>query len=237
MCGFPSTSPAAALSYNIQYGLGVAVAADGTLYASGFGSGLAGYIVRVSAGIAQRIAGSGGNSYIPSSGPALSFDLCMQSHLQVDTSGDLFVSAGCSGRLLRIPNGSTTAISVAGQGYGGMGISPQPGSSVYLQNTIGLAFDPVSEDIYIPIQDPYSGGSGVAFIDKSTERLQQLPGSGWMRPRAGAFDRAGNLYLADEVGPSIRQFPRLTPLTASATRSNTALSTRSPWQSVQQQHS
>lgn len=168
-------------------------------------------IFRIADGLLSNFAGNGALGSQGDGGPALFASLAAPIGLAIDAAGSLLITEMLGNRVQKIQNGIITT--VAGSGARGPLGDNGPATSAQFYYPVGLAISP-SGNIYVA--DGYNSrvrrisngaittavGTGMQGFagDGGPPNLAQLAG-----PAALAFDRAGNLYIADQWNHRIRK--------------------------------
>jgi sugar lactone lactonase YvrE len=151
---------------------GIAIAPDGTVYVSDY---VGGRVFRLDArGKLVSIAGGG----VSGDGPASQASLYYPAGIAVDSNGDVYLADTLGGSVRRIDrsgNLSTVAIILGAQA-----VVISSGGTMYISGWYG------------EIRSIDSNGNR-AFVDMSSLRAPAL------KPGYMAFDRSGNLYIADRA--------------------------------------
>lgn len=171
-------------------------------------------ILRVTpSGDLTGFAGNGFFGNAGNGGPAATADVGAPRGLAFDPAGNLVFTSGAGSTVRRItPGGTVTMVAGGGAGFAGDG---GPASSARFLNLIGVAVDAAGN---IFLAD--TGNHRIRRIDAATNVVTTFAGTGTAgfagdggpadaaqlnAPRFLAFDRAGNLYVADVVNHRIRR--------------------------------
>jgi len=158
------------------------------------------------------------SGYSGDNGPATSAKLGQVYHLATDANGNLYMADFGSG-VVRKVDSSGTITTYAGGGTAPVTATPQPATSVNLNNgPVGLATD-AAGNLYVLGLGP-NNAPGV-FVVNSSQQISRLAGGGStlvnggaanfedINPNAIAVDSFGDLYISDaynhlvsEVGPN-----------------------------------
>ena len=210
-CGFSGDGdPAPAAQLNGPTGL--VVDATGRVFIADTGNNA---IRMVSAGNITTVAGIGGSAgYDGDGGPAVRARLNVPTGVALDAAGNLYISASASNviREVRIADGSI--VTVAGNGRQGFAGDGGPAASAQLWAPWGVAVDPAG-DVFIGDYYNYRVrkiGTDGNISTLAGNGLNGYPGDGGpatasqlAQPKAVAVDSAGNLYIADTFGNTVRK--------------------------------
>ncbi len=208
-----------AAAVRLQRETSLAVDGAGTLYLTGSSGIFVGFesswVAKLSDGTLKIIAGgSGPSGYSGDGGPALSasFGLLRNAGLAVDSLGNVFVADSDSGRIRMVAHDGIIT-TVAGNGDRGFSGDGGPATAATLFAPVGLA---VSPDGSLHIAD--TNNHRVRKIDHSGN-IVTVAGTGAAGYRGDggpardaelnlplglAFDRTGNLYIADSANNRVR---------------------------------
>jgi sugar lactone lactonase YvrE len=168
-------------------------------------------------GVITTIAGTGKEGTVAEGMPAVQSPLDSVGAVAVDGSGNVFFAEPSGvNRVFKIDAATHTVATVAGQGVAAQGaaVSPRggPATSAVLVAPFGLAIDPSGNLI---IAD--SGDERVRVVDRTTQIINTVVGGGTVAadgclplsatifyPWGVAYDKSGNLYVADLFGFRIR---------------------------------
>jgi uncharacterized protein (TIGR03437 family) len=166
-----------------------------------------------SKGIIETVAGNGQAGYAGDGGPAMAAELSSPAAAAADAAGNVYIADTKNDRVRRLL-ASGFLITAAGIGVGGMGPDNQFAPTAPLNQPRGVAVD-AAGSLYIADTGNHrvvritAAGTLVAVAgagspgwsgDNGRAVLAQLNS-----PAAIAFDRAGNLYIADTFNHVIRK--------------------------------
>jgi uncharacterized protein (TIGR03437 family) len=205
---FP-TSSVPALSAPLGATTGVAVDAQGNVYAADGGNNI---VVRISPdGVLTVVAGNGNGGFSGDGGPATSASLSYPSGVAVDSAGNLYIADAYNSRIRKVSGGTITT--VAGNGIFGFSGDGGPATSASLDFQDGVAVDSAG-NLYIVDGNnnrirKVSGGTITTVAGNGN---QGFSGDGGPATSASlndlrglAVDSAGNLYIADTGNNRIRK--------------------------------
>ncbi len=210
-CGF-SGDGGAATSAQLNSPTGLAVDAAGRVYIADSGNNA---IRMVSGGNITTVAGVGGSAgYDGDGGPAVRARLDVPTGVALDAAGNLYISASASNgiREVRIANGTIATIA----GNGRQGFAGDGGAAVgaELWAPWGVATDSAG-DVFIGDYYNYRVrkiGTDGKISTLAGNGLTDYHGDGGpatasrlVQPKAVAVDSAGNLYIADTFGNTVRK--------------------------------
>jgi DNA-binding CsgD family transcriptional regulator len=210
-----------ALATHLLDGTYLAVDTAGDLYVDGrsplvgsIGEGGTFWVAKISGGTFKIIAGGSTLAgYAGDGGPGLSASLNVPTGLAVDSAGDVVFADSRNGRVRMIARDGTIS-SLAGNGGRGFSGDGGPATSATLFAPVGIA---VSPDGSVHISD--TNNHRVRKIDHSGN-ISTVAGDGTAGyggdggpargaqlnvPLGLAFDRAGNLYIADSANNRVRR--------------------------------
>ena len=175
-------------------------------------------------GTITAIAGTGEEGYSGDGGPAVAAQLASPGWVELDGSGNLYISDTSNHRIRKVDRSGiiTTVVGTGERGYGGDG---GPAAAAKLWGPQGMVFD---------------GAGNLYFADGRNERIRQVDRGGTITTVAGsgesgfagdggpavaarfwipmgvALDGAGNLYIADNANHRIRRVDRAGTITTIA---------------------
>ena len=193
---------------------GLAIDAFGNLYVSTYSQV---FEINLSSGVSTLIAGTGQFGYGGDGGPAIAAEFDYAGDVAVDADGNVFVADGSNDVVREIDQATGiihTIAGIAGQiGYTGDG---GLATAAKINAPAGIAVDS-ADNVYIA--DPGDGvvrevnaatgiistfaGSGVATTDSGDGGPATDAKLGW--PSRLAVDPAGNVFIADNLGRTIRE--------------------------------
>jgi len=205
---FP-TSSVPALSAPLGPVAGVAVDAQGNVYAADSGNNI---VIRISLdGVLTIVAGNGLQGYSGDGGPATSASLCQPAAVAVDSAGNLYIADTENNRIRKVSGGTITT--VAGNGAYGFSGDGGPATSASLNYPPGVVVDSVG-NLYIADSGnnrirKVSGGTITTVAGDGVDRFSGDGGpatsASLSKPYGVASDSAGNLYIADSGNNRIRK--------------------------------
>src|ERR1035437_6506014 len=196
---FP-TSSVQALSAPLGTPLGVAVDAQGNVYAADNTNNI---VVRISPnGLLTVVAGNGTRGFSGDGGPATSASLNNPGSVAADSAGNLYMADSGNHRIRKVSGGTITT--VAGNGNSGFSGDGGPATSASLKFPAGVAVDSAG-NLYIAEPSNYrvrkvSGGTITTVAGNGNPGNSADGGpatSASISPFGVAVDSAGNLYIAD----------------------------------------
>jgi hypothetical protein len=201
---------------------GVAIDSQGNVYIADTGqfsinpSTLSGNRIRkvTPDGVITTIAGNGVGGYNADGIPAIAATVNGPYGVALDSSGNLFVADTFNSRIRKIDMSGVTPIisTVAGNGTAGFSGNGGPATSAELEYPSGVSVDGKGE---IAIADPYYSVQRVRMVDTSGN-INTIAGNGiaglsgdggpaiqamLSYPGGVAFDRGGNVFIADGAYP------------------------------------
>src|ERR1035437_3826253 len=184
---FP-TSSVQALNAPLGTTSGVAVDAQGNVYAADSGNNI---VVRISPnGVLTVVAGNGNAGFSGDGGPATSASLWYPQGVAVDSAGNLFIADLLNNRIRKVSGGTITT--VAGDGSSGISGDGGPATSASLFNPAGVAVDSAG-NLYVADY----GNHRIRKVSGGT--ITTVAGSGgYGGPYGVAVDSAGNIYIGDD---------------------------------------
>src|ERR1035437_9125744 len=197
---FP-TSSVQALSAPLGTPLGVAVDAQGNVYAADNTNNI---VVRISPnGLLTVVAGNGTGGFSGDGGPATSASLNWPLAVAVDSAGNLYIAELNNHRVRKVSGGTITT--VAGNGNPGFSGDGGPATSASLKFPAGVAVDSAG-NLYIAEPNNYrvrkvSGGTITTVAGYGNQGFSGDGGpatsASLNSPIGVAVDSAGTLYIAD----------------------------------------
>jgi hypothetical protein len=203
-----------AVSAIIDFPIGMAVDGAGNFYFADFGAHRI-RKVNVSTGIITTVAGTGTAGFTGDGGPATSAEINAPTGVEIDASGNLYVSDFGNNRIREV-NASTGIITtVAGNGNYGYTGDGGPATSAELNGPEGVTVNSAG-DIYIPDVSNHV----VRWVNASTGIIMTMAGTGtagytgdggaatkatFNSPEYVALDGVGNVYIADVNNNVIRK--------------------------------
>ncbi len=176
-------------------------------------------VERVS-GIITTVAGTGRQEFSGDDGPAVAASLDLPESVAVDRSGNIYVADTNNHRLRRVESATGRITTIAGNGLFGTAEDGQLATEAFLVGPERIAFDQ-NGSVYFSDSD--------ALADVSSHRVFRIDSMGRLRLVAGngqegfsgdggpatqaslnfpagiAFDRQGNLYIADSENHVVRR--------------------------------
>ena len=204
---FP-TSTTQALSAPLGNVGGVAVDAQGNVYATDTGNNI---VIRISSdGALTIVAGNGQPGFSGDGGPATSASLNQPEGLAIDTAGNLYIADQHNNRIRKVTGGMITT--VAGNGARSFSGEGGPATSASLDYPMGVAVDSAG-NLFIADSDnnrirKVTGGTITTVAGGGNQGLEDGgPATSAMlySPDGVAVDSAGNLYVADSGNNVIRK--------------------------------
>ena len=209
--GYGGNDGRPAVQVSVTWPSALAVDSSGNLYIAASGDYR---ILRVNAsGIITTVAGTGEEGDSGDGGPAVAARLGVAIGIALDGAGNLYIADTDNNRIRRV-DASGTITTIAGTDAGGFGGDGGPAVRASLLSPIRLALDS-SGNLYVA-----DGGNGrirrvdtsgtittVAGIGASSYRGDGGPAvRAWLYdPLRIAFDRSGNLYIADSANRRVRR--------------------------------
>ena len=194
---------------------GLAVADDGTLYIA---DRLGNRVWKIANGRKSVYAGTGVGHFSGEGGAAEGAELYWPTGLALDTQGNLFIADTQNNRIRKVDRfGIITTVAGSAGGDGGDG---GPALQARLSLPFGVA---VAADGTLVIADtgnnrlrevtPWHEMLALAGTKRSGFSGDNLPAiaATLSEPQAVAFDRSGNLFVADTGNHRVREIPRLVP--------------------------
>ena len=201
----------------------VAVDASGSVFFSDYGNNRLfkadpkGAVTVVAGNGAYGPVGDGNYGVTGDGGPATSAALCFPGGIALDATGNLFIADQCNSRIRKVtPNGIITTVAGSGEGNASFGYSGDggPATNAMLNYPTGVAVD-TAGNLFIAdlfnsrIRKVTSDGiiSTVAGNGTAGESGDGGPATSAMLngPNSVAVDAAGNLFIADNAGSTIRK--------------------------------
>src|ERR1035441_7088931 len=205
---FPTTS-IPALSAPLGFLEGLAVDAQGNVYAANSGNSI---VVRISpAGVLTVVAGNGTMGFSGDGGPATGASLYSPGGVAVDAAGNLYIADTVNQRIRKVSGGTITTI--AGKGNAGFFGDGGPAASASLNHPSGVAIDSVG-NLYIADTvnqriRKVSGGTITTITGNGAYAFSgdggPATGASLYSPGGVAVDAADNLYIADTFNHRIRK--------------------------------
>lgn len=202
-----------ATASGLAYPLGIAIDSAGNLYIADSGTDR---VRKVDArGIITTVAGTGVTDYEGDGGPAVEARLNTPQALAFDGSGNLLIADTYNRRIRKLDFRDKKIYLVAGNGNSEFSSDGQKATESSLGMPTGLAVDK-SGNIYVADVEH----NRIRKVDAATGIMTTYAGSGsegysgdggpatsasLFQPRAIAFDRAGNLYIADAANDVVRR--------------------------------
>ncbi len=198
----------AAVSALLNAPQGVSVDASGNMYIADTGN----HRVRKVSPQGTITTVAGANPGAGDNGPAASARLFQPSGVTLDPGGNLYISDTLNNRIRRISSAGVIT-TIAGTGAAGYSGDGGPAIQAQLNNPQGLALDPAG-NLYIA-----DTGNNVIRRVTPGGQITTTAGTGELgnagdfgpaaqaqlfNPNAIAFDRAGNLYIADSANNRVR---------------------------------
>jgi len=160
------------------------------------------------------IAGNGGANYSGDNGPAAAAQLEYPTALSLDATGNLFVSDYNNFRVRKIAAADASITSVAGNGTPGWSGDGGAATSAQLGTYLHIAVD-ATGNLYIAdnenhrIRKVATDGTISTFAGNGTQGFSGDGGAATSAqlnsPGGIAFDGAGNLYIAEQLGQRVRK--------------------------------
>jgi sugar lactone lactonase YvrE len=201
-----------ATSATLDFPIGVAVDATGTLYIADSGSQR---IRKVSpAGIMTTVAGNGYCCFSGDGRTATNADLSLPYDITADRSGNLYIVDRDSQRILRVDGKNGVMTTVAGNGILGYSGDGGPALKASLANPMGVA---IGQDGSLFIAE--QGNHRIRKVDAITRRISTLAGNGipdltgnggaavearLNSPTGIAMNADGKLYISDTGNQCVR---------------------------------
>jgi sugar lactone lactonase YvrE len=196
----------------LDFPIGVAVDATGTLYIADSGSQR---IRKVSpAGIMTTVAGNGYCCFSGDGRTATNADLSLPYDITADRTGNLYIVDRDSQRILRVDGKTGVMTTVAGNGIFGYSGDGGPALKASLANPMGVAIGP-DGSLFIAEQ----GNHRIRKVDTITGRISTLAGNGipdltgnggaatearLNSPTGIAMNAEGKLYISDTGNQCVR---------------------------------
>lgn len=167
-------------------------------------------------GFISTIAGTGQSGYSGDGGPATAAQFRGPFDVTLDDAGNLYVNDQYNIRTRRIDRAGHVITTVAGNGQAGYGGDNGPATGAMLGlHAEGTAVDPAGRYLYIGDVDNYR----LRQVDLAANVITTLAGTGVFGESTGgqattaslnapantALDKAGNLYIADDLQNFIRK--------------------------------
>ena len=171
--------------------------------------------VEVSSGMITTLAGTGAESYGGDGGPAINAQLNWPSKVEVDDSGDVYISDYQNQRIRKVDFSTGVINTVAGTGSHGYSGDGSPATSAQLNSPTNVEVDN-SGDLYIVDERNFC----IRKVDASTGVITTIAGTGdegysgdggpatsaqLLCPSDVAIDGPGNVYIADQNNSRIRK--------------------------------
>lgn len=199
-----------AVDTNLSNAYGIATDLDDNLYVLSRGHAK---IFKIGAdGIARHIAGTGVSGFSGDGGPALNAQLNYPNHLVADRSGNLFIADTANHRVRKISNQGVIT-TIAGTGKSGFSGDGGPALGAKLGAPAAIAID-AEGNVYIAeffnhrIRKITTGGTITTIAGNGTPEYngdgQPAIESQIGEPTGVAVDRAGYVYISDQVNMRVR---------------------------------
>ncbi len=151
--------------------MGIAVDAEGKLYISDTGNQRV-YVVDISDGSINTVAGTGGSGFSGDGGPATRADLANPTSLAVDPEGNLYIADSDNHRVRKVDKKTGMITTVAGDGNSGLQGDGGPAVEASLRYPAGISID---QDI-LYIAD--TGHHLIRIVSLKTGVIASLAGNG-----------------------------------------------------------
>ena len=204
----------AATSAELKGPTGVAIDSAGDIYIADQANNRV-REVAAATGMITTVAGNGTAGYSGDNGAATSAEMYSPTDLTFDSAGNLYISDDANNRIRKVTLTTGVITTVAGDGTGGYAGDGAAATSAELDNPAGLAFDSAGNLYIADVTNnrirKVAATTGVitTFAGNGTAGFSGDGGAAtsaeFNTPARITFDRAGNLYIADQTNNRVRE--------------------------------